>query len=426
MCNLHKIRSTLLVSFWLFICSLTICISGCQPLQIPTTGQSISWEDPQDGQTVFGIVNLEVRIDAENVKEVRFYVGNPDLGHLITSATFSDVFNFSGDWYTQDITNGTQYLYVNAILAGNNSIQSSIKVIVLNRTRFESIPINMLKMVPANDTAPPQLKASYKNYWKDPVPLEGSINTAGAEDSPFITPDGNTLYFWFNGDEMKDVQEQVKDSNTGIYCSNKIAGTWQEPQRLFLQYFDRTGFDGAQTIRDDKLWFASIREGNYRDIDIWTADLINGRWSNWVNAGELLNKTYEIGELHITKEGTEMYFDSRRGGGKGQKDIWLIRKVNGSWQEPQNVDSINTELDEGWPFISEDGTQLWFTRLTPGPEIYRSLKVNDIWQSPELIVSNLAGEPTLDKAGNLYFVHHRFDSVLNRVTESDIYVCYVK
>ncbi len=45
-------------------------------------------------------------------------------------------------------------------------------------------------------------------------------------------------------------------------------------------------------------------------------------------------------------------------------------------------------------------------------------------QEPELIVSQFAGEPTLDDAGNLYFVHHYFEH--GQMIEADIYVAYRK
>ncbi len=58
------------------------------------------------------------------------------------------------------------------------------------------------------------------------------------------------------------------------------------------------------------------------------------------------------------------------------------------------------------------------------PAIFRSVKLpNGTWDTPEEIVSNFAGEPTLDGAGNIYFTHHYFDSEGGMI-EADIYVCY--
>lgn len=59
------------------------------------------------------------------------------------------------------------------------------------------------------------------------------------------------------------------------------------------------------------------------------------------------------------------------------------------------------------------------------PAVYRSKKVSDEWQEPKLIVSQFAGEPTLDNNGNLYFVHH-FYSNATKMIEADIYVAYRK
>jgi rhamnogalacturonyl hydrolase YesR len=80
---------------------------------------------------------------------------------------------------------------------------------------------------------------------------------------------------------------------------------------------------------------------------------------------------------------------------------------------------------DGYPYISSDGKELWFTRTYMGtPAVLRSLKVNGIWSEPEMIVSQFAGEPTLDDEGNLYFVHHYYED--NVMIEADIYVAYRK
>ena len=400
--------------------------AGCAAAPSKQPFNTLSWQQPSEGQEVYGIVKLEVKVNGEKPQEVGFYLDTIESGNFIGFAARESNSVYSYDWYTQKYVNAGYLVLAVARFNDGSILQSSIPLHVNNRTRLDAIPATTVKMTPENDSAPPVLNPAFKHIWHEPMPLEGPVNTAGAEDSPFITPDGNTLYFWFNGDQSKDVHLQVKDPMTGLYWAKKVDGEWQEPERLFLQYFNRIGFDGDPSVHGNTLWFGSIREGNYRDIDIWTAEFVNGRWVNWSNAGEILNEVYEIGELHITADGNEMYFGSTRAGGKGQSDIWVTSKVDGEWQDPENIIAVNTQASEGQPFISEDGNELWFTRLTPAPAIFRSLKVDGKWQPPELVLSNLAGEPTLDAAGNLYFVHHRWDDTLARVTEADIYVCYRK
>ena len=90
-----------------------------------------------------------------------------------------------------------------------------------------------------------------------------------------------------------------------------------------------------------------------------------------------------------------------------------------------NIEAVNTPENEGWPFVTQDGNELWFTRTYLGtPAIFRSKRVNGEWQEPELIISQFAAEPSLDNEGNVYFTHHFFkDGVM---LEADYYVAYRK
>ena len=131
----------------------------------------------------------------------------------------------------------------------------------------------------------------------------------------------------------------------------------------------------------------------------------------------------KIGEVHI--HGDELYFHSNRPGGKGDFDIWKTERNGNTWSDPVNIENVNTSTLDGYPFVSSDGQQLWFTRTYLGtPAIYRSIKNGNTWSSPELIVSQFAGEPTLDDTGNLYFVHHYYENGV--MIEADIYVAVKK
>ena len=286
--------------------------------------------------------------------------------------------------------------------------------------RESKIPGDAIKVTPETDNYPPML---HSDGFEEPVPMPHPINTKGAEDSPFITPDGNNFYVWFTPDPQVPVEQQVLDGVTAIYWSRKSDGEWQEPERLILN--DGLSLDGCLFVQGNKAWFCSVRAGNSREIDIWTAELLNGTWANWENAGEQLNLGYQVGELHITSDGNQMYYHSEMEGGLGCYDIYVIEKVDGIWQPPEPVEAVNTEECEGWPFVNEEMDELWFTRTYLGtPAIYKSELVNGTWQEPELIVSQFAGEPTLDREGNLYFTHHFYDN--GTMLEADIYVAYKK
>lgn len=285
--------------------------------------------------------------------------------------------------------------------------------------REDMIPDDVVKRGPETDHHPPIL---HSDEFEQPIPLPYPVSTAGAEDSPFILPDGNTLYFWFTPDVRVPPEKQVLDEVSGVWVTYNEGGVWSKPERVWLQEPGKLALDGAVAIQGDEMWFCSAREG-YTGVNMFTARWDGERWTDWTYAGDQLMKEYEIGEVHI--HGDDLYFHSDRAGGKGGMDIWMTTRSNGEWSEPVNIEAVNTGANEALPFISSDGNELWFTRTYLGtPAIFRSIKVNGEWQEPEMILSQFAGEPTLDDAGNLYFVHHYFE--YDVMIEADIYVAYRK
>jgi len=287
-------------------------------------------------------------------------------------------------------------------------------------TRENGIPIDAVKMTPEMDTYPPIM---HSDEWEAPVPLPAPINTRGAEDSAFMMPDGNTLYVFFTPDVRVPVEKQLLDNLTGIYVSHKVSGQWTEPERVWLIEPGKLSLDGCEFVQDNEMWFCSAREG-YTGVNLFTARFDNGKWTDWKRVSDQLVE-YEVGEMHITSDGRQMYFHSSRAGGKGGYDMWMIEKENDDWSEPVNVDIVNTDGNEGWPYVSQDGNELWFTRFYLGsPAIFRSKKINDSWSEPELIISQFAGESSLDNEGNIYFTHHFYEN--GTMIEADIYVAYKK
>lgn len=283
--------------------------------------------------------------------------------------------------------------------------------------REETLPADVAKRGPDTDQHPPILHAS---DYEQPVPLPYPVNTAGAEDSPFILPDGKTLYVWFTPDVRVPPEKQLLDGVTGVYVSRRAGEAWGKPERVWLQDRGRLALDGCVAVQDDEMWFCSAREG-YTGINMFTAKMVDGKWADWQYAGDRLMQEIQIGEVH--RHGDDLYFHADRPGGRGGLDIWVTSQRAGVWSDPVNIEAVNTADMDGYPFVSPSGNELWFTRTYLGtPAIFRSLKTNGRWGEPELIVSQFAGEPTLDQAGHLYFTHHYFER--GTMIEADIYVAY--
>ncbi|HYX05198.1 MAG TPA: hypothetical protein VE912_00555 [Bacteroidales bacterium] len=285
--------------------------------------------------------------------------------------------------------------------------------------RAATIPNDIEKRGPESDKHPPILHSS---DYEQPISLPLTINTAGVEDSPFILPDGKTLYFFFTPDVRIPAEQQILDDVSGVWVTQKVGDSWSNAERVWLQDPGKLALDGAVCVQNNEMWFASAREG-YTGLNMFTAEWINGKWQNWRYAGDRLMKEIRIGEVHI--HGNELYFHSDRPGGKGGLDIWKTTRNGDNWSEPVNMGELNSSGMDGYVFVSSDGTQLWFTRTYHGtPGVFVSLNIDGMWSEPELVVSQFAGEPTLDDSGNLYFVHHYFENDI--MIEADIYVAYKK
>jgi len=293
--------------------------------------------------------------------------------------------------------------------------------------RYSKIPADAVKGTPATDPLPPILVSS---DFEQPVPMPGPVNSAGGEDSPFITPNGQEFYFFFTPDVRVPAERQVLDSVTGIWYSRLEGGNWTEPVRVVLS--DDVALDGCAQLVGDTLWFASIRSRDMLgDIDVFTAVRRNGEWIDWRNAGTQLNVEYNIGEFHLTSDHRTMYFgtaETRDSLWVGY-DLWRMERNATGWDAPVRLGAnINDSLSQSQPFVSSDMRELWYTGWCDtimGPCVYRSLADSaGNWQDPEQIVVQFAGEPTLDDAGNLYFVHHYYTGGQNStMLEADIYLC---
>lgn len=295
-------------------------------------------------------------------------------------------------------------------------------------TRQEAIPEDAVKMTPETDHFPPQLVL--RDEYEPPVPLEGPVNTAGVEDAPVISADGQRLLVFFTPDGNIPAEQQILDTVTGIWFSRREAGAWTEPERVWLHDYwgGDLALDGPFCLQGDTLWFGSFRVDTYGDGDLFLAFWNGGTWAGWTNAGWEINEEIEAGECWILPGGAELIYDSPRGDGLGGQDLWLVRRQGDSWGEPENLgEPVNTVLGDSRPCIAPDGETLWFTyegsHHGHGPSVWRARREGDGWADPEEVVTGYAGDPGVDAAGNLYFTH-LFYTPEGQKIEADIYVCY--
>ena len=112
-------------------------------------------------------------------------------------------------------------------------------------------------------------------------------------------------------------------------------------------------------------------DGNYM---VFTRNNYKGKSSDGVIKLQLFQTTYNgekwseatalpfnsnehsVGHASLSADGNTLYFASDMEGGKGGVDIYMAeKKSDGSWGDAKNVEAINTEGNEMFPFIHQDG-----------------------------------------------------------------------
>jgi Tol biopolymer transport system component len=262
--------------------------------------------------------------------------------------------------------------------------------------------------------------------WSDPVNIGSPVNTDGWEDSVSISPDGNTLYFTYGNYDFltyiisggtnrihKGPDRGLNTSDLGdIMVSYRSGNTWSDPV-LANDINEAFALDDGAFTQDDLLFYSSgLKSGNIggsSKSDIYTSQKTGGIWSTPVNIGSPVNTEDTEANPWISVNDDLLLFESDRPGGYGGNDIWMSEKSGSVWQEPVNLGPvINTAFDDGQPFLTRDEKTLYFSRTNAesGIDIYISAREGEGWSEPVLLLSGLAGEPTLASDGKmLYYVH---------------------
>ncbi len=210
--------------------------------------------------------------------------------------------------------------------------------------------------------------------WNTPVNMGIPINAAPAKDvdplrlgddrEPWITADGNTIYF--KSDRLATTSPRNAND---IFVTRKVNGQWSEPELVGYPISTNEGNEHCPAILQDgsTLCFASLRDGGYGGSDIWCSKPdADGNWQTPVNQGPNINTAAE--EFHFTQDKQGMvYFTSSRPGGFGGMDIWgAMQTGENSWGPAVNLGSqINTAAADMCPALPPGGgTFSWFSTRT--------------------------------------------------------------
>jgi hypothetical protein len=238
-----------------------------------------------------------------------------------------------------------------------------------------------------------------------PAANAGNINTeTGWQDSPYISLDGERLYFTYTrfnfGPFFKGGLPVLSGPMRPGHHSNPNAwqdtdnyvvgrdpdGNWRQGTIVNFPFNTNTSdCCGMEYADGGQIKFLYLKaEGDSNSGVFMESTLIKGKWTQPVIVGRDVLYTSDAVEdnPHITilPDGNAfLVFASNRQGGFGEKDLYLSIRPSGSsdWSEPRNMGTnINTTHLEDQPWLSPDGKILFFTR---GTQIFESRWTGTGW-----------------------------------------------
>lgn len=192
--------------------------------------------------------------------------------------------------------------------------------------------------------------------WQEAELASFSVNNIATE--PFISPDGNKLFF---------VSARAESPSPDIWMSVKENNIWGSPTRLG-ETINTSGEEWHPSVSaNGDLYFASTKAGGSGNADLYFSKYVNGAFTANHNLGNVLNTAYNEWDPYISPDGKYMIFKSDRPGGLGGMDMYISLKKNGKWTTPQNLGApINTAIDDDAGDVTPDGKYLIFARESIG------------------------------------------------------------
>ena len=242
--------------------------------------------------------------------------------------------------------------------------------------------------------------------------MPGIISNCDLHSSVYFSPDGKEVYF-----------SKLKESNIWYIVFMRVKnGQWTPPQSICK------GLTPFLSPNGKTLLFST------QDWDLWKMERSTGGWSEPINLGTVINFARRQDGPSVTLNGTLYYCTSYQ----NAKGIVRSTFKDGRYTEPQAMDSpINSNHNDGFPFIAPDESYIIFSSFRPGSygqgDLYISFRNDDgTWTEARNLgpkinseakdrfpcvspdgkylffnsnrVSELNAKPIADGPGNIYWV----------------------
>jgi len=202
---------------------------------------------------------------------------------------------------------------------------------------------------------------SSNGNWKEPEYFT-ELNSVYNDETPFITPDGQTIVF--ASDRIEDAtktntQKKQRKIAYDIFISTKTEGEWSRPHPV-MGNINTIHNERSPSLTHDKkfLFFSRWPFKKLDQVKIYRATLKNGIYTDIIEMPDTINSgNFDLALIPSIKN-SGFYFSSRRAGGYGGWDIYYAYINNGRIGDVVNLGpGVNSEDND--LFFSETADAIY-------------------------------------------------------------------
>lgn len=187
------------------------------------------------------------------------------------------------------------------------------------------------------------------------------LNNKGHNFLTAIAPDGNTAL-------LGNVYEADGNMSSGLSIAQRAKEGWDFPQKInIVNYYNTSKFSEFHLGADGKTIVMTVQRSDSRggkDLYVSFANP-DGTWSEPKNMGDDLNSAATEMSPFLAADGKTLYFSSDGFSGYGNKDMYMSRRLDGSWtrwSQPQNLGpQINSANWDAYYSVPASGEYAYFS-----------------------------------------------------------------
>ncbi len=240
------------------------------------------------------------------------------------------------------------------------------------------------------------------------VPVEFAAGKILTTNGINFTYDGMSLYI------SRPLEQTFTNGRqfAGIFRSDFEDGTWTSPELVDFG-INIDAYHPVLSYDNQIMLFNSRSHPDTLDLsiphNIWFSTKAESGWAIPEMLDEINGPYYD--SYPTIARNNSIYFNSDRPGGQGGMDIYVSKLINGKYQEPVNIETLNSADTENDLVIDPDERFIILNRYihpTKELDLYIAFNEKNTWTEPvklDLVNQPDAWEltPSLSPDGNYFF-----------------------